>query len=391
MQGSELPDEVLKRVLKWVFYNGWKWKMADYYNGVEAKSLDEGAKHFLMLREASLRFRMLITECYFRLWHWQVDNTQRWYEWTRMTQGHLELKDHYTPGEMRLFFKSRLWSVSSVRTHDDKSEGLLLEDVERKPSEILAHPMLLRQEMPDLNVPDDELTVQFWLDRQDAKEAQNEHHMKMRAAEGREWNTQLPVLHSMDPAHNDPETGKLLFQEPFEYYEMFYKFCTHGVHCDVIPNWLPDDLVERPYPPRWTKTAAASRAALEDYEAIDRCSGCSTEVQTLDAKFCTSCGAEHTRTTKGFEVGSDAPNSPSPCHLHCRQHLLTLPMIGHDKARGSNGASDIWQIERRHSGSARSGIRVGYFSYGKCKRSTLIAHSFASGEMLDTKLIQTYL
>ena len=106
-----------------------------------------------------------------------------------------------------------------MRTHDDKSEGLLLEDVERTPSEILAHPMLLRQEMPDLNVPDDELTVQFWLDRQDAKEAQNEHHMKMRAAEGREWNTQLPVLHSMDPAQNDPETGKLLFQEPFEYNE----------------------------------------------------------------------------------------------------------------------------------------------------------------------------
>jgi hypothetical protein len=104
MQGSELPDEVLKRVLKWVFYNGWKWKMADYYNGVWAKSLDEGAKHFLMLREASLGFRMLITECYFRLWHWQVDNTQRWYKWTRMTQGHLELNDQYTPGEMRLFF-----------------------------------------------------------------------------------------------------------------------------------------------------------------------------------------------------------------------------------------------------------------------------------------------
>jgi hypothetical protein len=43
--------------------------------------------------------------------------------------------------------------------------------------------MLLRQEMPDLNVPDDELTVQFWLDRQDAKKAQHEHHKKMRAAE----------------------------------------------------------------------------------------------------------------------------------------------------------------------------------------------------------------
>ena len=91
-----LPDEVLKRVLKWVFHNGWKWKTSrnegfNHYEGVDEKSLDDGAKHFLMLREVSLRFRELIAECYFRLWHWQVDNTQRWYEWTRMTQGHLEL------------------------------------------------------------------------------------------------------------------------------------------------------------------------------------------------------------------------------------------------------------------------------------------------------------
>jgi hypothetical protein len=318
MQGSELPDEVLKRVLKWVFYNGWKWKMADYYNGVWAKSLDEGAKHFLMLREASLRFRMLITECYFRLWHWQVDNTQRWYEWTRMTQGHLELKDHYTPGEMRLFFKSRLWSVSSVRTHDDKSEGLLLEDVERTPSEILAHPMLLRQEMPDLNVPDDELTMQFWLDRQDAKEAQHEHHKKMRAAESEQWHAQLSRTCALS---KEWETRKLCFQQPFEYYQMFYHVMwqlTSDVSCSVIPNWLPDDLVERPFPPRWTKTAAASRAALEEYEraalkeheAIDRCSGCSTEVVTLGAKFCWHCKAKLRRRTKGFKVGSDAPNSP---------------------------------------------------------------------------------
>ena len=43
----------------------------------------------------------------------------------------------------------------------------------------------------------------------------------------------------------------------------------------------------------WTKTAATSRAALEDCEraalkereAIDRCSGCSTEVRTLGANM----------------------------------------------------------------------------------------------------------
>ena len=185
-----LPDEVLKRVLKWVFHNGWKWKTRhhldfDCWVGVDEKSLDDGAKHFLMLRQVSLRFRELIAECYFRLWHWQVDNTQQWYEWTRMTQGHLELKDHYTPGEMRLFFKSRLWKVSSVKSkvlsscmrdqdsgNSERGECLLLEDVERKPSEILAHPVLLRQDMPELYVPNDELTVQFWLDRQDAKDAQ---------------------------------------------------------------------------------------------------------------------------------------------------------------------------------------------------------------------------
>ena len=96
-----LPDEVLKRVLKWVFHNGWKWKTSQnedlhsshysFQPTVFEKSLDDGAKHFLMLREVSLRFRELIAESYFRLWHWQVDNTQRWYEWTRMTQGHLEL------------------------------------------------------------------------------------------------------------------------------------------------------------------------------------------------------------------------------------------------------------------------------------------------------------
>ena len=154
-----LPDEVLKRVLKWVFHNGWKWKTSHHLDfnrleGVDEKSLDDGAKHFLMLRQVSLRFHVLIAECYFRLWHWEVDNTQRWYEWTRMTQGHLELKDHYTPGEMRLFFKSRVWRVWTV-----DYDCLLFEDVERKPSEILAHPVLLRQDMPDLYVPNDELTV----------------------------------------------------------------------------------------------------------------------------------------------------------------------------------------------------------------------------------------
>ena len=211
-----LPDEVLKRVLKWVFHNGWKWKTSHHldfnrWEGVDEKSLDDGAKHFLMLREVSLRIRELITECYFRLWHWQVDNTQQWYEWTRMTQGHVFLKEHYTPGEMRLFFKSRVWSVWSVRKWDNKTlrhrgcmdphfvdensvrdDCLFFEDVERKPSEILAHPVLLRQDMPDLNMPNDELTVQFWLDRQDAKQAQREHHMKMRAAESEGWHAQLP-------------------------------------------------------------------------------------------------------------------------------------------------------------------------------------------------------
>ena len=336
-----LPDEVLKRVLKWVFHNGWKWKTSrlldfDCYYGVDEKSLDDGAKHFLMLREASLRFRVLITECYFRLWHWQVDNTQHWYDWTRMTQGHLELKDHYTPGETRLFFKSRLWSVSSVRTHDDKSEGLLLEDVERTPSEILAHPMLLRQEMPDLNVPDDELTMQFWLDRQDAKEAQHEHHKKMRAAESEQWHAQLPRTCALS---KEWDTRKLCFQQPFEYYEMFYHAMWQlrsDVSISVIPNWLPDDLVERPYPPRWTKTAAASRAALEEYEraalkeheAIDKCSGCSTEVVTLGDKFCSHCGAKLRRRTKGFKVGSDAPNSPP--HLSFKLPS-TSTNISHDR------------------------------------------------------------
>ena len=230
MQGSMLPDEVLKRVLKWVFHNGWKWKTSrlldfDCYYGVDEKSLDDGAKHFLMLREASLGFRVLIAECYFRLWHWQVDNTQRWYEWTRMTQGHVELKDQYTPGEMRLFFKSRLWSVlacvdksSHLHQNSERGECLLLEDVERTPSEILAHPVLLRQEMPDLNVPSDELTMQFWLDRQDAKGAQTEHHMKMRAAESREWYAQLCCYLAQLPLHSiEWERRNLLFQQPFQY------------------------------------------------------------------------------------------------------------------------------------------------------------------------------
>ena len=320
-----LPDEVLKRVLKWVFHNGWKWKTSrnegfNHYEGVDEKSLDDGAKHFLMLREVSLRFRELIAECYFCLWHWQVDNTQQWYEWTRMTEGHVFLKEHYTPGEMRLFFKSRVLKVWSVRTDDDNSthldedikrdDCLHVEDVERKPSEILAHPVLLRQDMPELNVPNDELTVQFWTDRRYATEARCERHVKMRDAESEQWHAQLPLFSG--------DFNSMDFQQPFQYYGWFFDtFSGQPTRC-VIPNWLPDDLCEIPYQPRWTKTAAASRAALEDYEraalkeheAIDRCSGCSTEVVTLGAKFCWHCGAVLTRRTKGFEVGSNAQNSP---------------------------------------------------------------------------------
>ena len=250
-----LPDEVLKRVLKWVFHNGWKWKTSQnedlhsshysFQPTVFEKSLDDGAKHFLMLREVSLRFRELIAESYFRLWHWQVDNTQRWYEWTRMTQGHLDLREHYTPGEMRLFFKSRVWSVWSVRKWDNKTlrhrgcldphfvdenknsvrdDCLFFEDVERKPSEILAHPVLLRRDMPELNVPIDELAVQYWWDRQDAEKARREHRMQMRVAEIEEWRAQLPPL----PLESDFrvrvtewDTRKLHFQHPFEYDDVF--------------------------------------------------------------------------------------------------------------------------------------------------------------------------